>query len=92
CRVYPLVILRGGDRHQQSVSRLAVTLALGWLLGYLLLNVGANTASSNAFPLLVLSSLLTSSYFLINIGLMLQLLRRKRLRVPGISWLSDRLP
>lgn len=84
---------RLGDRHQQSVSRLSVTLAMGWLLSYLMVNLGATTTSpSVALPLLVVSSLLTSGYFLINIGLMIQLLRRKRLWVPGISRWSDRLP
>jgi len=83
---------RLGDRRQQSVSRLSVTLAMGWLLGYLLLNVGADLSSSAALPLLLMSSVLTSGYFLINISLMVQLLRRKRLHIPGISRLSDRLP
>ena len=83
---------RLGDRSQQSVSRLSVTLAMGWLLSYLLLNIGASSSPNAALPLLIVSSLLTSSYFLINIGLMLQLLRRKRLWLPGISRWSDRLP
>lgn len=83
---------RLGDRHQQSVSRLSVTLAMGWLLGYLLLNLGANTDPNLTLPLLLISSLLTSGYFLTNIWLMVQLLRRKRLWLPGLSRLSDRLP
>ena len=84
---------RLGDRHQQSVSRLSVTLAMGWLLSYLMVNLGATTANPNvALPLLIVSSLLTSGYFLVNIGLMIQLLRRKRLWLPIISRWSDRLP
>ncbi|NEQ96252.1 MAG: hypothetical protein F6K30_05945 [Cyanothece sp. SIO2G6] len=83
---------RLGDRPQQSVSRLSVTLAMGWLLGYLLLNLGANTSPNLTLPLLLISSLLTSGYFLTNIWLMVQLFRRKRLWLPGISRLSDRLP
>lgn len=84
---------RLGDRHQQSVSRLSVTLAMGWLLSYLMVNLGATTTSPNvALPLLIVSSLLTSGYFLVNIGLMIQLLRRKRLWLPVISRWSDRLP
>ena len=84
---------RLGDRHQQSVSRLSVTLAMGWLLSYLIVNLGATTTSPNmALPLLIVSSLLTSSYFLVNIGLMIQVLRRKRLWLPIISRWSDRLP
>ena len=84
---------RLGDRHQQSVSRLSVTLAMGWLLSYLVVNLGASTTSTNvALPLLIVSSLLTSGYFLVNIGLMVQVLRRKRLWLPIISRWSDRLP
>lgn len=83
---------RLGDRQQQSVSRLSVTLAMGWLLSYLLTNIGASTSSNAALPLLMISSLLTSGYFLVNIGLMIQLLRRKRLWLPLISRWSDRLP
>ena len=83
---------RLGDRHQQSVSRLSITLTLGWLFGYILLNMGAHTSPNLAVPLLIASSLLTSGYFLLNIGLMIQLLRRKRLWLPGISRISDRLP
>ncbi|MEB3358197.1 MAG: hypothetical protein VKK04_15840 [Synechococcales bacterium] len=81
-----------GDRQQRAVSRLAVTLALGWLLGYLLLNTGAQASDTLALPLLIISSLLTSGYFLVNIGLMVQLWRRKRLWLPGVSRLGDRLP
>lgn len=81
-----------GDRQQQSVSRLSVTLAMGWLLSYLLVNLGASTSPNAALPLLIVSSVLTSGYFLVNIGLMVQLLRRKRLWLPGISRWSDRLP
>lgn len=83
---------RLGDRPQQSVSRLSITLTMGWLLGYLLLNLGANTAPNLTLPLLLMSSLLTSGYFLTNIWLMVQLFRRKRLWLPGLSRLSDRLP
>ena len=83
---------RLGDRHQQSVSRLSVTLAMGWLLSYLMVNLGASTSTHMALPLLIMSSLLTSGYFLVNIGLMIQLLRRKRLWLPVISRWSDRLP
>lgn len=83
---------RLGDRHQQSVSRLSVTLAMGWLLSYLITNLSASTSPHAALPLLMISSLLTSGYFLVNIGLMIQLLRRKRLWLPLISRWSDRLP
>jgi hypothetical protein len=81
-----------GNRRQQRVSRLAVTLALGWIVGYFLLNAGAHTSDTLTLPLLIMSSLLTSGYFLTNIWLMVRLWRRKSLWLPGMSQLGDRLP
>lgn len=81
---------RQGDRAEQTVSRLAVTLALGWVLGSTVLSTGAEV--THALPLLVMSSLLTSGYFLSNLWLMLRLWRRKSLWLPGVSDLGDRLP
>jgi hypothetical protein len=83
---------RQGSREQRAVSRLAVTLATGWLFGYLLLGTGASASQSLALPLLIVSSLLTSGYFLVNVWLMVRLWRRKAIWLPGISQLSDRLP
>jgi uncharacterized membrane protein YhdT len=81
-----------GSREQRNASRLAITLALGWILGYALLGAGAQAAEGLTLPLLIMSSLLTSGYFLANIWLMVRLWQRKSLRLPGISRLSDRLP
>ncbi|MGA7934865.1 MAG: hypothetical protein WCA35_15070 [Kovacikia sp.] len=83
---------RRGTRQERNLSRLAVTLALGWLLGYLLLGAGAEMSDSLALPLLITSSLFTSGYFLVNIWLMVRLWQRKSLRLPIVSKLSDRLP
>lgn len=83
---------RSGTRQQRNLSRLVITLALGWLFGYLLLGVGAQTTESLSLPLLLTSSLLTSGYFLVNIWLMVRLWQRKPLRLPLVSPLSDRLP
>jgi hypothetical protein len=83
---------RQGDRHHKTASRLAVTLALGWLLGYLLLGVGAETSEALSLPLLLMSSFLTSGYFLVNIWLMVRVWRRKSLKLPLVSRLSQRLP
>lgn len=79
---------------QRNASRLAVTLAIGWMLGYLLLGAGSQLSSGTTatLSLLILSSLLTSGYFLANLWLMVRLWQRKSLRFPGISQLSDRLP
>lgn len=80
-----------GSRSHLAVSRLSVTLAGSWLLGYLLLNVGAETSEFLMLRLLVLNSLLTSGYFLVSIWLMVRLSSRKSLRLPGFSRLADRL-
>jgi RsiW-degrading membrane proteinase PrsW (M82 family) len=81
-----------GTKQQDDLSRVVVTLTLGWLLSYILLGVGAETADSLSLPLLFTSSLLTSGYFLTNIWLMVRLWQRKSIRLPVISRLSDRLP
>ena len=80
-----------GSREHLAVSRLSVTLAGSWLLGYLFLNVGAETSEFLMLRLLVLNSLLTSGYFLVSIWLMVRLSSRKSLRLPGFSRLADRL-
>jgi hypothetical protein len=75
---------------KRNASRLAVTLALGWLAGYLLLGIGAQ-ADAATLPLLILASLLTSGYFLANIWLMVRLWQGKSVRLPGVSQVGDRL-
>lgn len=81
-----------GSREQRQTSRLVVVLTTGWILGYLLLGIGVQTADSLSLPLLIVSSLLTSGYFLANIWLMICLWQDKSLYLPGFSHLSDRLP
>jgi hypothetical protein len=82
---------RQGTREQQAVSRLSVTLALGWLLGYILLSAGAAGQASEFWMirLLFINSLLTSGYFLVSIGLMARLWKRQHLRLPGISRIAE---
>lgn len=81
-----------GSREQRNASRLVVVLTTGWMLGYILLGVGAQATDSGALPLLIVSSLLTSGYFLVNIWLMICLWQGKSLYLPGLSHLGDRLP
>jgi hypothetical protein len=83
---------RNGNRSQRSLSKLAVKLAFGWILGYLLLGAGAQASESLSVSLLLMSSLLTSGYFLVNLWFMVRLWRHKSLWLPGIGHLSDRLP
>ncbi len=78
-------------RHSLAVSRLSVTLAFSWLLGYLLLNVGAETSEFLTLRLLVLNSLLTSGYFLVSIWLMVRLASRSSVRLPGFTTLAERV-
>ncbi|WP_370583863.1 hypothetical protein [Oxynema sp. CENA135] len=80
---------RGGTAEQRRISRLAVTLALLWLGGYILLETGANHAESLHLPLLLTSSLLSSGYFVVNIWLMVRLWRRRRIDLPGIGRIAD---
>lgn len=78
-------------RHSLAVSRLSVTLGFSWLLGYLLLNVGAETSELLTLRLLVLNSLLTSGYFLVSIWLMIRLASRSSVRLPGFTTLAERV-
>lgn len=68
-----------GSREQRQVSQLAVKLALGWLTGNLLLQVGIQANQTAIVPLLILASLLTSGYFLTNLWLMIRLWQRQPL-------------
>lgn len=81
-----------GSREQRNASRLVVVLTTGWMLSYVLLGIGVQATDSPALPLLIVSSLLTSGYFLVNIWLMICLWQGKTLYLPGLSRLGDRLP
>lgn len=84
--------LPAGRSEQLAVSRLSVTLAFSWLLGYLLLSFGAaETSEFLTLRLLMLNSLLTSGYFLVSIWLMVRLWQRKSPRLPGFSHLAERV-
>lgn len=79
------------SREQLAVSRLSVTLAGTWLMGYFSLGVGASTTEFLTLRLLMLNSLLTSGYFLVSIWLMVRLSSRKSVRLPGFSRLAERV-
>ncbi|MGB7441711.1 MAG: hypothetical protein WA919_11630 [Coleofasciculaceae cyanobacterium] len=80
---------RQGDREQQFVSRLSITLAFAWLLGYILLSLGLEGSEFSKLRLLFINSMLTSAYFLVSIGLMVRLWQRKPLRLSGISRIAE---
>ena len=83
---------RSGTKQVQDLSRVVVTLTLGWVVGYVLLAAGAEFSETGALPLLIASSLLTSGYFLVNLWLIIRLWRRQSVRLPLLSRIGDRLP
>jgi hypothetical protein len=83
---------RVGGKQRQDLSRTVVTLTIAWLMGYVLLGIGAETSDSIALPLLITNSLLTSGYFVTNLWLMVRLWQRKSVRLPMVSKVGDRLP
>ncbi|MBD0269699.1 MAG: hypothetical protein ICV77_15570 [Cyanobacteria bacterium Co-bin8] len=84
--------LKQGSRQEKAISRLVVTLAVGWLLTFGILSAGGQLAPSLSLRLLVSSTLVTTGYFTTNLWLMIRLLRGKPVKLPGISQLSNRLP
>jgi hypothetical protein len=80
-----------GNREQQAVSRLSVTLTLVWLLVYSLLWMGSvQTSEFLTLRLLYLNGLLTSGYLLTCLGLMIRLWQGKSVHLPGISDITER--
>jgi hypothetical protein len=85
------ILSRGqGTREQRSTSRAALMLAFVWAVGYVLLAAGTHSANGSPLPFLVLSSLLTSSYFVASVWLMMRVWQRKPLNLPGMPQESDR--
>lgn len=84
---------RQGDRHEQQVCRLAVTLMLGWLLTYLGLGWGAEQlGGSTAFRVMFLNSLWTSGYFLSCLFLMVRVWQKAaKPTLPGVDRLANDL-
>lgn len=80
-----------GSREQLAISRLSITLALTWLLGYLLLSTGAATSDFLTLRLFILNSFLTSGYFLVSVWLILRLMQGKSGRLPGFNTLAERV-
>ncbi|MBE9040771.1 hypothetical protein IQ235_08265 [Oscillatoriales cyanobacterium LEGE 11467] len=76
----------------RSACRLTVTLALIWLSGYILLGMSARSAEFPVLPLEIANSVWTTTYFLVNFGLMVRLWQRKPLWLPGFEKIGKRLP
>jgi hypothetical protein len=82
---------RQGSPQHRAASRLAIVLALGWLSGHILLEAGAISAESWTIPLLLTSSVLTTSYFIVTLGLMIRVWKRQPLWLPGISRVAEQM-
>jgi hypothetical protein len=82
---------RSGSREQLSTSRLSITLALIWLLGYLLLATGAESSDFATLRLLILNTFFTSGYFLVSAWLIVRMLRGKSNRLTGFSSFAERV-
>ncbi|MCC3412924.1 MAG: hypothetical protein JGK24_24575 [Microcoleus sp. PH2017_29_MFU_D_A] len=82
---------RQGSPERKAVSRLAIALAFSWLLGHILLEAGAISAESSTLTMLLMSSLLTTSYFIVALGLMVRLWKRQPLWLPGISRVAEQV-
>jgi hypothetical protein len=61
-------VLPSGTREQQAVSRLSVTLAFSWLLGYILLSTGGQISEFWTLRLLIMNTMLTSGYFVVSVA------------------------
>ena len=81
---------RQGSRQQVTASRLSITLAFIWMLGYFMLTTGAAT-DFLTLRLLILNSFLTSGYFLVSVWLIFRVIQGKSSRLPGFSNLAERL-
>ena len=68
-----------------------MTLTLIWLLGNIFLQLGAEIGESATITLLLINSLLTTSYFIISFGLMVRLWKRQPLWLPGISRIAEKV-
>lgn len=80
-----------GTKQQQAVSRLVILLAFSWLAGLLLLEVGSQTTESLTLPMLLTSSVLTTTYFIVSWGLMVRVWKRQPLWLPGFSRVAEQV-
>lgn len=82
---------RQGSREQLAVSRVSISLAFIWLVGYFLLSTGAETSEFFTLRLLILNSFLTSGYFLLSVWLIFRIIQGKSLRLRGLSNFAERV-
>lgn len=72
---------------ERHLSRLAILLALSWLIAYSLLGISSSITPSTVWSvrLLYLDGLITSGYFVTCLVLLIRLWRGKTPKLPGIS-------
>ncbi|MEM9537971.1 MAG: hypothetical protein AAGA60_00500 [Cyanobacteria bacterium P01_E01_bin.42] len=81
-----------GTPRERKICRLAITLAIGWLLAYGLLALGSlQTSEILHFRLLFLNSLVGSGYFLTCLVLMFRLFRHQAIAVSGASQIAEKI-
>lgn len=80
-----------GSAEHRAVSRLVVSLSFIWLLTSILLQAGAEVSESGTISLLLINSLLTTSYFIVSLGLMVRIWKRQPLWLPGISRIAEKV-
>ncbi|NEN88892.1 MAG: hypothetical protein F6K48_08160 [Okeania sp. SIO3H1] len=75
----------------RAVSKLVITLTMMWILGNILLQPGTEVGESGTITLLLINSLLTTSYFIISLGLMVRIWKKQPLWLPGISRIAEKV-
>lgn len=80
-----------GSAEHRAVSRLTVSLSFIWLFGSILLQAGAEVGESGTISLLLINSCLTTSYFIVSLGLMVRIWKRQPLWLPGISRIAEKV-
>lgn len=75
---------------ERDLSRLAMKLMLTWFAGTVMLDVGVENIDSLKLPLLIVSSLFTSGYFVLNLGLMLRLWQGRAIDLPLFGRVAGR--
>jgi uncharacterized membrane protein len=79
------------SREQLRTSRLSITLALTWIIGYILLGTGASTSEFLALRLQILNSFVTSGYFVVSAWLIIRTVKGRSQKVPGFSDFAEKV-
>jgi hypothetical protein len=82
---------REGSREQLRTSRLSITLALTWIVGYILLGTGASTSDLFTLRLEILNSFVTSGYFVVSVWLIIRTVKGKSQQLPGFSQFAEKV-